>query len=140
MGDSGHGSFCASTAAELESDISRMLLLGTQGSLQMFPFRPHSRYDEVLAKIVKTCSEVPEPTLNGHAAQVYDFVQSVRRNQAPKIDGREGRKSLELITALYQSGISGETVRLPLEPASPYYTTEGKLSATKTYRERQKRS
>lgn len=139
-GEEGHGSFCASTAAELESDISRMLILGTKGSLQMFPFRPHSRYDEVLAQIVKACSEVPEPTLNGHVAQIYDFVQSVRQNQSPKIDGKEGRKSLELITAIYQSAISGEQVRLPLEPSSPCYTTEGKLDATKAYMERQKRS
>lgn len=138
--NNGHGSFCASTAAELESDISRMLILGTKGSLQMFPFRPHSRYDAVLAQIVKVCSEVPEPSSNGHVAQIYDFVQSVRQNQTPKIDGREGRKSLELITAIYQSGIFGEPVLLPLEPASPCYTTEGKLDATKTYVGRQKKS
>lgn len=119
-------SFFASTAAELESDLSRLLILGTKGSLQLFPFRPHSRNDEVLAQMVDSYRSVPEPALTGHAAEIHDFVEKVTANESPNVNGHEGRKSLEVITAIYQAGFTGETVHLPLTPDAPCYTTEGK--------------
>jgi predicted dehydrogenase len=48
----------------------------------------------------------------GHRRQIEDMMQAVIENRAPMIDGREGRKSLELVVALYQSAASGQSVRL----------------------------
>ncbi|MCS7064952.1 MAG: Gfo/Idh/MocA family oxidoreductase [Fimbriimonadales bacterium] len=128
-----HASFCASTAAELESDVSRIMILGTQGSIQMFPFRPHSRYEERLTEIAETCREVEDPPFPGHSAQIHDFVRCVRDGRQPPVDGVEGRRSLELITAIYQSAFTGEPVQLPLTPADPCYTTAGKLEMARAY-------
>ncbi len=128
-----YASFCASTAAELEMDVSRILILGTQGSIQMFPFRPHSRDEAQLTAIAEACREIEEPAYPGHAAQIHDFVRCVREGTQPPVSGEEGRLSLELISAIYQSAFTGEPVRLPLTPADPCYTTAGKLEMARAY-------
>jgi predicted dehydrogenase len=50
----------------------------------------------------------------GHAVQLTDFVQAIGRGTAPLVDGREGRKSVEIILAIYEASRSGNTVPLPL--------------------------
>ncbi len=48
----------------------------------------------------------------GHARQLADFVQAIRANGTPLVDGREGRRSVEVIRALYESAASGRTITL----------------------------
>lgn len=48
----------------------------------------------------------------GHRRQLADFVDAVRGNRAPKVDGREGRKAVDLICAIYESNRTGRTVAL----------------------------
>ncbi len=128
-----HAVFCASTAAELETDASRMLVLGQHGTVQMFPFRPYSRQEERLLRIAEVCRSVPERELPGHTALIHDFLRAVRERRAPQVSGVEGRQALELVTAIYQSAFTGEPVSLPLTPQSPCYTTAGKLEMARRY-------
>lgn len=51
-------------------------------------------------------------THEGHRRQLADFVQAIRTNTAPAVDGREGRKAVQLITALYESQRTSNSVRL----------------------------
>jgi UDP-N-acetyl-2-amino-2-deoxyglucuronate dehydrogenase len=51
---------------------------------------------------------------HGHAAQFRDFVDAVRKDRPPVIDGREGRRSVEIVLAIYKSAETGRAVRLPL--------------------------
>ena len=51
----------------------------------------------------------------GHRDQLQDFLQAIDENRAPLVDGREGRKSVEIIRAIYRSAQTGATVALPLE-------------------------
>ena len=48
----------------------------------------------------------------GHARQLADFVRAIRTNTAPKVDGREGRKAVALICAVYESMRTGRVVAL----------------------------
>ncbi len=48
----------------------------------------------------------------GHRRQIEDMMHAVIENRAPMIDGREGRKSLELVVALYEAANEGEPVKL----------------------------
>ncbi len=50
----------------------------------------------------------------GHRDQLADFLRAIDTGTAPVVDGREGRKSVEIIRAIYQSARSGQTVSLPL--------------------------
>jgi predicted dehydrogenase len=50
----------------------------------------------------------------GHRDQLRDFLHAIDTGGAPVVDGREGRKSVEIIRALYRSARTGQAVRLPL--------------------------
>lgn len=52
---------------------------------------------------------------HGHAMQFRDFVEAIRKDRTPAVDGREGRKSVEIILAIYKSAWTGKTVKLPLK-------------------------
>jgi predicted dehydrogenase len=54
-------------------------------------------------------------THQGHRDQLADFLQTLDEARAPAVDGREGRKSVEIIRAIYESSRSGVAVRLPLK-------------------------
>jgi predicted dehydrogenase len=47
----------------------------------------------------------------GHRRQIEDMMRTVIEDRAPMIDGREGRKSLELVVALYASANTGEVIK-----------------------------
>ena len=51
-------------------------------------------------------------SLAGHLRQIGDLVAAVRDNRPPAIDGREGRKAVALVHAIYESAKSGQSVRL----------------------------
>ena len=51
----------------------------------------------------------------GHQRQFEDFLAAVRQGKQPRIDGAEGRKSVEIILAIYESAKSGKRVSLPLK-------------------------
>lgn len=51
----------------------------------------------------------------GHARYYQDVVAAMRGEHEPSIDGREGLRSLEILTAAYRSADQGRRVDLPLE-------------------------
>ena len=50
----------------------------------------------------------------GHQRQFEDFIKAIETGSAPLIDGHEGRKSVELILAIYKSCREGKRISLPL--------------------------
>ena len=48
----------------------------------------------------------------GHTRQLADFVRAIETNTSPKVDGREGRKAVALICAIYESMRTGRVVAL----------------------------
>jgi UDP-N-acetyl-2-amino-2-deoxyglucuronate dehydrogenase len=48
----------------------------------------------------------------GHARQLADFVRAIQTNSQPLVDGREGKRAVELICAIYESAAKGITVKL----------------------------
>jgi predicted dehydrogenase len=48
-----------------------------------------------------------------HRRQLADFVQALETGGKPLVDGREGRKAVEAILAVYRSAETGQTVSLP---------------------------
>jgi predicted dehydrogenase len=58
-----------------------------------------------------------DPSAIGHAAhakQFKDFVKAIKSGTSPVIDGAEGRKSVEIILAIYKSAETGKAIKLPL--------------------------
>jgi len=59
----------------------------------------------------------------GHPGQIGDVLGAVRERRRPVVDGADGRRAIELVTAIYVAGIERRTVDLPLPADDPYYRT-----------------
>jgi len=108
---------------------------GTQGSViveqddvLLWQFEPSSRRDaairEKFAKRVGGGGGAADPkaiSYAGHREQLRDFVRAVQTGTAPQVDGEEGRKSVEIILAIYKAAESGRSVALPLK-SDPRFT------------------
>jgi UDP-N-acetyl-2-amino-2-deoxyglucuronate dehydrogenase len=51
---------------------------------------------------------------HGHAKQFADMVRAINTGTKPAVDGYEGRRSIEIILAIYKAAETGTTVKLPL--------------------------
>jgi predicted dehydrogenase len=49
----------------------------------------------------------------GHRDQLIDFIEAIDHRRGAAVDGREGRKSVEIIRAIYRSASDGAQVRFP---------------------------
>ena len=50
--------------------------------------------------------------VRGHRLIIEDFLQAIRTNGTPRCDGREGRKSVALVQAIYESSRTGRPVEV----------------------------
>lgn len=52
----------------------------------------------------------------GHLRNFQDAIQAIKKGEKPSVDGTEGRKSVELISAIYASALSGgQKITMPLD-------------------------
>jgi UDP-N-acetyl-2-amino-2-deoxyglucuronate dehydrogenase len=112
----------ATRPADLEGSIS---LLGEFGSVEIAGFavneiklwkfaKPIASDEQVMARY-----SVNPPNIYGFGHQAYyeHVVDCIRNNKQQLVDGLEGRKSLELISAIYESIETGREVRLRFRPS-----------------------
>lgn len=86
-----------------------------------FPERD-TAYEEEIGKVY---SSFPEVIHEAHAGQILDVLEAIEQHKAPLISGEDGRRTLEIITAVYKSGSTGQKVKLPLTREDPFYSAEG---------------
>jgi UDP-N-acetyl-2-amino-2-deoxyglucuronate dehydrogenase len=55
-----------------------------------------------------------------HRRQLTDFIEAIREDRKPMVDGVEGRRTLEFIRAIYQSGDTGKEVAFPVKDDDSY--------------------
>lgn len=67
------------------------------------------------AKTSSVASDNTALSLGGHTLQVQDLCQAIRRNREPMITGRDARRAVELILAIYRSWKTRKEVKLPLK-------------------------
>ncbi|MGE3272659.1 MAG: Gfo/Idh/MocA family oxidoreductase, partial [Chloroflexota bacterium] len=48
----------------------------------------------------------------GHHAQIADMVAAIRDGRPPAVSGEEGRRSLEVVLAIYESARTGQEIQL----------------------------
>ncbi|MEU1214611.1 Gfo/Idh/MocA family protein [Streptomyces sp. NPDC005791] len=59
---------------------------------------------------------------SSHEAQLEGLLEDLRAGRRPRSSGTDGRKSLELVAALYKAAFTGGTVRAgEIGPGDPYY-------------------
>ncbi|ENH97845.1 oxidoreductase [Gracilibacillus halophilus YIM-C55.5] len=77
--------------------------------------------------------QYPPLQVEGHAGQINDVLHAIESQGKVLVDGEQGRQTLELITAIYQSANTGESVRLPLDKKARFYTRDGILQHVKPF-------
>ena len=55
-----------------------------------------------------------------HRRQYVDFIQAIREDREPMVNGEEGRRTLEFIRAIYQSCDLGRPVTFPIQDDEKY--------------------
>lgn len=85
----------------------------------MWKFEPETNDDqqirEKFAQKVGGGGGASDPkaiSYQGHLRQLQDFVQAIQTGAKPLVDGAEGRKSVEIILAIYESSRTGRSVKL----------------------------
>jgi predicted dehydrogenase len=98
---------------------------------------PHEN-PELEQELQAAYEQLPDAPHVGHTGQVDNLLSAIEQQQDVLIDAIEGRKMLELITAIYKSASTGEIVRLPLQHDDPFYTKAGILANTPHFFEKTK--
>jgi UDP-N-acetyl-2-amino-2-deoxyglucuronate dehydrogenase len=68
-----------------------------------------------------------DPTKHYHFLQVQDFMQATREDRDPMVTGEEGRKTVELFTAIYRSQRDRGPVKFPLAAEAGSDDFDGRL-------------
>jgi predicted dehydrogenase len=63
--------------------------------------------------------ELPPRPVDSPRNIFEDVIGALRHGRKVLVDGREGRKSVELILAVYKSAMTGKPVKLPLKAFTP---------------------
>ena len=108
----------ATRPKDLEGSLS---ILGERGSVVIGGFSVNKlqtwnfadEKDEDGEKILKEFAETPPNVYGfGHKRYLEDVIDCLKNNSRALVDGLEGRKSLELINAIYESAETGKEVFL----------------------------
>jgi predicted dehydrogenase len=87
---------------------------------------PLPEHDIALEKKLNDFVEaLPKPAHEAHEGEIDDVLSALEEGREPLITGLDGRRTIELITAIYKSGASGVCVKLPLAKDDPFYTARG---------------
>jgi UDP-N-acetyl-2-amino-2-deoxyglucuronate dehydrogenase len=81
--------------------------------------------EELEAQIQQYYDELDEVQYEGHTGQIDDVLTALESGTPILIDGKQGRQTLELISAIYESASTGKTIKLPLTKDNLFYTREG---------------
>ena len=63
-----------------------------------------------------------------HTLQIEDFLKAILENREPMVTGEEGRKAVEIISAIYRSNRDRVPVKFPLAPETGRDDYDGRLS------------
>lgn len=61
-------------------------------------------------------TELHDPMTYFHQLQIADFIEAIIQDRKPAVDGYDGRKTVEMFTAVYRSQRDRKPIRFPLEP------------------------
>jgi len=68
---------------------------------------------------------LPKLEYSMHTGQIDDMLTALEQDTEPLIGAEDGRRSIELVTAIYQAGSTGVPAALPISKDSPFYTAKG---------------
>ena len=118
------------TTAAYPGSLKRIEVHGSAGSAVLeeedivtWDFAKSTRSDKAILKRMqgktKTGGGAADPSAIGHLTptpmQFKNVIKAIKSGGTPSIDGHEGRRSVEIILAIYKAAETGRTIELPLK-------------------------
>ena len=88
-----------------------------------FPLKTSDKAFE--QKAADYLASLPPLPYEHHAGQLDNVLTAIENGLQPAITGEDGRRTIELITAIYKAGSLRQTVSLPLAADDAFYNVEG---------------
>lgn len=111
-----------------------LIAQGANASLSV-PFKTHASISKSngfpegnpdLEKQIEALYEsYPALPYEGHTGQLDNVLSSLENGTTPAITGIDGRRTIEIITAIYKAGSTHTCVKLPISKDDPFYTVDG---------------
>ena len=115
------------TTASFPGMLKKIEIHGSQGSavieeedIKTWQFAEMTAEDEKIiaqfADATESGGGASDPSAIGHAAhtqQFNDVINAIQSGNPPSIDGHEGRRSVEIILAIYKSAETGGSIKFP---------------------------
>jgi UDP-N-acetyl-2-amino-2-deoxyglucuronate dehydrogenase len=70
-----------------------------------------------------------DATKHYHRLQIQDFLRAILEGREPLVPGEEGRKTVEIFTAIYRSQRDRQPVKFPLQPEMGRSDFDGRLAS-----------
>ncbi len=70
-----------------------------------------------------------DPTVFYMERQIEDFLQALDENREPLVSGSNGRKTVELFTAIYRSQRDNKVIKFPLSPEADRNDFDGRIKS-----------
>ena len=90
------------------------------------------------AALERRYQEIPDLPAEGHDAQIANFLKAIDGKEAAAVDGQEGRRTMELIVAIYKSSTSGVPVTLPIASDDAFYRKGTMITSMPKFHEKKK--
>jgi UDP-N-acetyl-2-amino-2-deoxyglucuronate dehydrogenase len=87
--------------------------------------------EKLLDKWVKQDSEffnTIDATVYYIERQIEDYLEALEQDREPLVNGEDGRKTVELFTAIYRSQRDNQPIKFPLKPEVDKDDFDGRLS------------
>ena len=94
------------------------------------------RNEALEQEIADFAAAQPPIRYEGHTGQLENVLTALEQDVPVAIGGEDGRRTIELITAVYKAGATGEAVSLPLAKDDPFYTVEGLMARMPHFHEK----
>lgn len=82
---------------------------------------------ELIERIEKYYNDIPDLKYEAHTGEIDNYYTALENGERPMITGIDGRRTVELITAIYKAGFEKRTISLPITNDDEYYTENGVL-------------
>lgn len=120
-------------------NLDRVEVCGRRAAVSVVPWtiRAHADVGDgfgrpdpaVVAELEAAAVAVPVSPERGHAAQIDLVLDALARGAPPPVTGEDGRRAVEVVTAVYAAAAAGRPCALPLASSHPCYATDGLRTA-----------
>ncbi len=112
----GGAMFIAGMAPITEPPVNDLWTIpGEEGMLEQFTREDRELFDRV------------DPMVHFIRLQIEEYLEALEKGRAPLVTGEEGRKTVELFTAVYRSARDHQPVQFPLSPETGREDMDGRL-------------